>query len=120
LFIHAATVCRFIRGGGQLAGERLFLLIAAGSSPVKSEKELDQMYITVLPYSLRGEFDLDENMRMRDLFCRIIGSVVVLFDEMSPAGLAMILEEPKEKMISMLNCLHSVLDVPEPFHSLPM
>jgi hypothetical protein len=113
LFIHAATVCRFILDGGQLAGERLSLLIAAGSSPVKPEKELDQMYTTVLTYSLRGGFDLDENMRMRDLFCRIVGSVVVLFDEMSPAGLAMILEEPKAKIISMLNCLHSVLDVPE-------
>ena len=113
LFIHAATVCRFIHDGGQLANERLSLLIKAGSSPVKPEKELDQMYTTVLTYSLKAQLDLDETTRVQELFHRIVGSIVVLFDAMSPANLAMILTEPKEKINAMLNCLHSVLDVPE-------
>ncbi|KAN0076415.1 WD40-repeat-containing domain protein, partial [Elaphomyces granulatus] len=113
LFIHAATVCRFIHDGGQLANERLSLLIKAGSSPVKPEKELDQMYTTVLTYSLKAQLDLDETTRVQELFHRIVGSIVVLFDGMSPVNLAMILTEPKEKINAMLNCLHSVLDVPE-------
>jgi len=71
------------------------------------------MYTTILTYSLRGEFDLDKNIRMRDLFYRIINSIIVLFDRISPTGLAMILDEPKTKIISMLNYLHSVLDVPK-------
>ncbi|KAN0087272.1 WD40-repeat-containing domain protein [Elaphomyces granulatus] len=115
LFIHAATVCRFIRDGGQLADERLSLLITAGNSQFKPEKELDQMYTTVLTYSLNSKapLDLDETTRVRELFCHIIGSIVVLFDAMSPDDLAMILTEPKEKIVAMLNCLRSVLDVPE-------
>jgi hypothetical protein len=41
LFIHAATVCCFIRDKGQLANDRLSLLLNARSSPIKPEKELD-------------------------------------------------------------------------------
>lgn len=113
LFIYAATVCRFIRDGGQLASDRLSLLLDAGSSPIKPEKELDQMYTTVLSYSLRGKFNHNKSIRLEDLFCRVIGSIVVLFDTMSPANLAMILDESEANIISMLNYLNSVLDVPE-------
>jgi hypothetical protein len=44
-----------------------------------AEKELDQMYITALPYSLRGKFDQNESIRLGNLFCCVIGSLVVLF-----------------------------------------
>jgi WD40 repeat protein len=113
LFIHAATVCRFIHDGRQLAADRLFKLIAAGSSPVKPEKELDQIYMTVLTYSLWGQFDANETVRARPLFCHIVGSIVVLFDAMPLDSLAKLLNEPREKIISTLDSLHSVLDVPE-------
>jgi len=104
LFIHAATVCRFIHDGGQLADERLSLLIKAGSSPVKPEKELDQMYTTVLTYSRLDErrLDLNETTRVQELFHRIVGSIVVLLDAMSPSNLAMILTEQKEKIMAKL------------------
>ncbi|KAN0087267.1 Quinonprotein alcohol dehydrogenase-like superfamily [Elaphomyces granulatus] len=113
LFIHAATVCRFIRDGRQLADERLFLLITAGNSQLKPEKELYRMYTTVLTNSLKAPLDPDEITRVQELFRHIVGSIVVLFDAMSPANLAMILTERKEKIIAMLNCLRSVLDIPE-------
>lgn len=113
LFIYAAIVCRFIRDGGQLADERLSLLIAAGNLLVKPEKELDQIYIMVLTYSLKARFNIDETTRVRDLFHRIIKSIVVLFDTISLPNLAMMLTELKEKIIATLNCLHSILDVPE-------
>lgn len=64
LFIHAATVCRFIRDGGQLANECLSLLLDARSSPIALEKELDQMYTTVLSYSLPRKFDDNERKRL--------------------------------------------------------
>ncbi|RYP46384.1 hypothetical protein DL768_007401 [Monosporascus sp. mg162] len=51
LFIHAATVCRFLHEGRQLANERLSLLTVAESALTKPEKELDKMYTTVLEYS---------------------------------------------------------------------
>lgn len=52
LFIHAATVCRFIDEGGQLASERLALVITTGSTPEKPEKELDKMYTTIMVHLL--------------------------------------------------------------------
>jgi hypothetical protein len=71
------------------------------------------MYTTILTYSLRGRFDDDESTRARDLFCRVVGYIVVLFDATSPISLAMMLEEQREKITSTLKCLHSVRDVPE-------
>jgi len=71
------------------------------------------MYTTVLSYSLCGKFDYNESIRLRDLFCCIISSIVVLFDAMSLANLAIMLNELKAKIISTLNCLHLVLDVPK-------
>jgi hypothetical protein len=113
LFIHAATVCRFIHQGGQLANDRLSLLVAAGSAPTRPEKELDQMYTTVLAYSLTMQLDPEEANKLHALFRHIVGSIVVLSDAMTAADLAAILELPKEVVISTLHCLHSVLDVPE-------
>jgi hypothetical protein len=56
------------------------------------------MYTTILTYSLRGRFDDDESTRVRDLFCRVVGSIVVLFDAMSPISLAMMLEEQRRSL----------------------
>ena len=64
LFIHAATVCRFIHKGGQLASDRLSLLVAAGSAPTKPEKELDQMYTTILTHSLAVKLEQEEVARV--------------------------------------------------------
>lgn len=113
LFIHAATVCRFIEAGGQVAGSRLSLLVAAGSTPTKPEKELDAMYTTVLTQPLPMQLEPDEVARVQALFRRIVGSIVVLSDVMTPANLAVMLEEPKDNILSTLHRLHSVLDVPE-------
>jgi hypothetical protein len=113
LFIYAATVCRFIREGGPLAGERLSYLTAAERMPARPEKELDQMYTTILEYSLNTQLDPDEMTRVQELFRRIVGSIVVLFDALSPASLGMLLAESEGKIASTLGSLHSLLDVPE-------
>lgn len=52
LFIHAATVCRFIHDRGPVAGERLSILLNEGSRLSKPKKELDLIYNTVLEHSL--------------------------------------------------------------------
>jgi hypothetical protein len=113
LFIYAATVCRFIHQGGQLASDRLSLLIAAGYTLTKPDKELDQIYTTVLTYSLTIQLEPEEADKLQTLFRRIVRSIVVLSDAMTLADLAAILEEPKDVIISILHCLYSVLDVPE-------
>ena len=113
LFIYAATACRFVRDGGPLAGERLSHLISAERLPARAETELDRMYTTVLEYSLNSQFDPDEMARMQGLFRRVVGTIVVLFDALSPASLAVMLAESKDKITSTLGNLYSLLDVTE-------
>jgi hypothetical protein len=44
--------------------------------------------MTVLEYSLTAELDPEEMARIRELFRRAIGTIVVLFDALSPGGVA--------------------------------
>jgi WD40 repeat protein len=113
LFIYAATACRFVRDGGPLACERLSRLTSAERLPARAETELDRMYRTVLEYSLHGRFDRDEMASLQGRFHRVVGTIVVLFDALSPVSLAMLIAESKDKITSTLGSLHSLLDVPE-------
>ena len=112
-FIHAATACRFVREGGPLAGERLAHLISAEHLPARAGTELDRMYTNVLEYSLNAQFDVEETARVQELFGRIVGSLAVLFDALSPDSLAMMLAEPKGRITSTIGSLQSLVDVPE-------
>lgn len=113
LFIYAATVCRFVRAGGPLAGERLGHLVSAERLPTRAGTELDRMYMTVLDYSLNAQLEPDETTRIQELFRRVVGAIVVLFDALSPTSLAMMLGESKDMIASPLGSLHSLMDVPE-------
>ncbi|KAK4073270.1 hypothetical protein Purlil1_13125 [Purpureocillium lilacinum] len=118
LFIHAATVCRFIRDGRQLANDRLSLILHAGTSSLKPERELDQMYTTVLTHLFGPHFDPKESATRQSSFRYIVGSIVALLDALSLANLAALLsaenkQMTKEHLVLTLRDLHSVLDVPE-------
>ncbi|KAK4149159.1 hypothetical protein C8A00DRAFT_47166 [Chaetomidium leptoderma] len=113
LFIYAATVCRFVRAGGPLAGKRLAHLVSAERLPAKAGTALDQIYMTVLESSLTSELDPEEMATIHELFRRVMGTIVVLFDALSPASLALLLDQSKETIASPLGRLHSLLDVPE-------
>ncbi|KAL2199446.1 hypothetical protein P885DRAFT_75862 [Corynascus similis CBS 632.67] len=113
LFIYAATVCRFVRDGGPLAGERLAYLMSTERLPARAGATLDQMYLTVLEYTLTTELDPEEMARLQELFQRVIGTVVVLFDSLSPTNLALMLDLSKETIAVPLSRLHSLLDIPE-------
>lgn len=115
LFIHAATACRFIQDGEELAGERLVLLISKDAPLANSEKELDRMYTTVLTHSFKmtGKLDSEEMARRKDLFHRVLGSIVVVYDTVSVSQLAEILQEPRAEISKILHQLHSIIDVPE-------
>jgi hypothetical protein len=69
--------------------------------------------MTVLQYSLTAELDPEEMVRIQELFRRVMGTIVVLFDALSPTSLAMLLDQSKETITSPLGRLHSLLDVPE-------
>lgn len=113
LFIYAATACRFVGAGGLLAGERLAYLMSTERLPAKAGTALDQLYITVLESSLTADLDREEIAGIQELFRLIIGTIVVLFDALSPASLAMLLHQSKETIASPLGRLHSLLDIPE-------
>jgi hypothetical protein len=113
LFIYAATVCLFVRAGRSLAGKRLAHLVSTDRLPAKAGTALDQMYRTVLESSLTADLDPEEMAEIRELFRQIMGTIVVLFDALSPASLAMLLDQSKETIASPLGRLHALLDVPE-------
>ncbi|KAK4032051.1 hypothetical protein C8A01DRAFT_20831, partial [Parachaetomium inaequale] len=60
LFIHTATACRFVCEGGPLAGERLAHLVSTERLPARAGTALDQMYMTVLEFSLSADLDPEE------------------------------------------------------------
>jgi hypothetical protein len=113
LFIYAATVCRFVRAGGALAGSRLSHVVSTNNLPTRVGTELDRMYMTVLEYSLNAELDPDEVSKTQELFRRIVGAIVVLFDALSPASLAMMLSESTDTIALPLDNLHSLMDIPK-------
>ncbi len=113
LFIYAAAVCRFVHDGGPLASDRLSLLTSAKRLPARAETELDRIYTTVLEHSLHAQFDPGKIARIQELFHRIVGGIVVFFEALSPASLAIMLPDSKETITSTLGSLHSLLDVPE-------
>jgi len=49
----------------------------------------------------------------RELFRCVMGTIVVLFNALSPASIAMLLDQSQETIASPLGRLHSLLDVPE-------
>ncbi|EON63736.1 hypothetical protein W97_02964 [Coniosporium apollinis CBS 100218] len=105
LFIWAATVCRFIRGGRNLAERRLTLVLKGGTAG------LDSMYTTILKDSMNGQFDEEEEEEVSRLFRKIIGSIIVLSETLSTAALASLLDEPRTTVDGTLGNLRSVLDM---------
>ncbi|KAI1827705.1 hypothetical protein F4861DRAFT_330954 [Xylaria intraflava] len=113
LFIHAAIVCRYIQDGKMLANKRLAELVAAGSEHLHPETQLDNLYTIVLEDKSPKQADAKEEVEFSNKFKYIVGSIVVLFDVMTPAGLSMILETERDEVTRMLRFFHSVLDITE-------
>ncbi|KAJ5349807.1 hypothetical protein N7541_007534 [Penicillium brevicompactum] len=117
LFIHAATVCKFVRDGKWHAVERLKCLVETEKSD-SAELELDKMYTIVLEYSsvsVTEGLNPDEAEKVHQLCQRVIGAIIVVFDTMSSESLAMLLGVKRESIIEALSALHSVIDVPESY-----
>lgn len=112
LFIYAATACRFIDQGGQFAERRLSLLRNSNSS-LPPEKKLDEIYTTVLTYSVHGEYDEEETENLRRLFRQIVGPIVIIYSPLSFISLAGLIGKEEVDLRRTLTDLHSVLDVPE-------
>ncbi|CAG8379654.1 unnamed protein product [Penicillium salamii] len=72
---------------------------------------LDRLYTTVLESSFATIIDPDIRVAAQDLFHRVVGSVVILFDVMTAPDLAMLLGEPEGQVRTVLSRQESVTDV---------
>ncbi|KAK4064160.1 uncharacterized protein Triagg1_9139 [Trichoderma aggressivum f. europaeum] len=115
LFIHAATVCRFIRQGEIYAATRLESFLASHDSQLEPERELDSIYATILENAFAKFATLrpGEMETLQLSYQKVVGSVVMLYDRLSPIDLATMVGEPVENITRLLKHLSSVLDVPQ-------
>jgi hypothetical protein len=113
LFIWAATACRFINEGKRVANTRLSLILEGGESKRNPEKELDNIYTRILLNSISGDYSEEEKVELFELFRKIVGAIVILFDPLSADALARLLNKAKSAVDRTLDDLHSVLKIPE-------
>jgi hypothetical protein len=132
LFIWAATACRFIEEGGQLASDRLRVILKDSSctddSPsedsssegsctdnhfvVSPEKQLDSIYLTVLSSPVR-RYTRQERKKWYGLIRKTLGAIVLLNSPLPARSLARLLCIPVEDVQRTLYELHSILDIPQ-------
>ncbi|KAF1816978.1 hypothetical protein P152DRAFT_445135 [Eremomyces bilateralis CBS 781.70] len=127
LFIWAATACRFIQEG-YLADERVQTLLEGSTSipapeehPEEHSEEhseghpevhLNKLYTTVLKKSIRSGYSAKEKEASYGMQRHILGSIVVLFSQLSASSLHRLLNT-KQKIDEVLKDLYAILDVPK-------
>jgi len=113
LFIWAATACRFINEGRLFTAKRLSLMLQGDISITAPEKQLNDIYITVLKNSISDSYDEQEKEDLYEILRATLGTIVILFSPLSTFSLAKLLHTPKEGVEQRLDDLHSILDIPE-------
>ncbi|OJJ48735.1 hypothetical protein ASPZODRAFT_61828, partial [Penicilliopsis zonata CBS 506.65] len=119
LFIWAATASRYVTsGGGALAERRLRKVLDNDICPNSPEGSLDDIYITVLRDSIPANWSDEERRVCCYSLRQYLGSIVVLFEQMSPHSLYKIMEVNPDKKAEievheLLRNIRAILDVPE-------
>ncbi|KAF1957426.1 hypothetical protein CC80DRAFT_592694 [Byssothecium circinans] len=109
LFIFAATACRFIKTGN-LGDPEENLRSVLEHRTRGQESKLDEMYLFILK-QLLNRLTIPHDQMMEN--CRvIIGSIVVLFDPLPTACLALLLRIPKRMIDNIVGQLPSVMNIP--------
>jgi len=113
LFIYAATTLRFIRDGIDGPEEQLSLILNTTKSPLLATEHLDGIYTTLLQHSVLGKRGYQQCEELAQRFREVVGSIVVIFNNMPARNLAQLLQIPSKMVSRTLDSLRSVLDVPE-------
>ena len=116
LFIWASTACRYIREGRQLADKRISILINDLRYGVGPEKQLDDIYITVLKDSIQLDYDEEEKRELIDKLRNVLGGIVTLFSPLSVDSLARLLNIPPRYIFETLADLHTIFYIPSQAH----
>ncbi|KAJ5721909.1 uncharacterized protein N7483_009843 [Penicillium malachiteum] len=108
LFIYAATVCRFLEGN--FPEERLGILLSTESTDDSPTADLDEIYSMALRQKTT---ESAEKATLIALFQKIVGTIILLNEKLSPLSLSMLLDTPLRKVRILLDMLRSVLVVPD-------
>jgi hypothetical protein len=117
LFIHAATVCRFIGDQDWDPKDRLSSLLKSETSTKSYMENLDETYRNILMHSVLRGRSQQGKIELCDRFKHIVRPIAILFDPLSTAALAELLSVELSTVNITLRPLHSVLDVSEKSHS---
>ena len=112
LFIWAATTCRFIGEGRQLASKRLSLVLQ-GAPTTQPEEELNKIYTTALESSVGDHFDKQDKEEVYCSLRKTLGTIVILFSLLPVPSLAKLLHIYEEGVGGTLQHLCSILDIPK-------
>lgn len=109
LFIFAATVCRYVSSKGSDPEEYLAKVLEYRKSTFS---QLDRTYLPILNQLLADQEKEDKEVWLRG-FREVVGSIIVLESPLSITSLASLLEIPRRRIRARLDCLHSVLSIPD-------
>jgi hypothetical protein len=110
LFIYAATVSRYLRSSKFLK-KRLLEMLAGSAAGHSSTKELDNIYMQILLQPFTDCCDEDRG-DLFELFKRIVGSIAILLEALSPLALSELLDITPDDIATTINPLSSVLTIP--------
>lgn len=112
LFIWASTACLFIREGRRLAMKRIAALINGRGSDAGPQKQLDEIYTTVLRGSISGDYNDREKSEVYEILREVLGSIVVLFSPLSMDSLSHLLPLSSSDINETLADLHTIFNIP--------
>jgi WD40 repeat protein len=113
LFIWASIACRFVREGRRMAMRRINILINGHRDNGGPEKQLDQIYITVLQNSIQQDYNDEEKAYLCEMLSEVLGSIVILFSPLSVESLANLLDIPLGNVNETLADLHTIFHIPD-------
>lgn len=113
LFIYAFTICKFIGDRADSPKERLAIILQTSSSAGSELPELDSMYATVLEHPIKSMPPGLALNRYIERFQRVIGSFIVLFDNLSASSLSSLLDlSLSEQILVAFRPYQSLIHVP--------
>jgi WD40 repeat protein len=111
LFVYASTILKFIISRDHDPDERLRIVIAMVDTFLTGKLGIDQLYVQLLlrefANSEAGDSDVFSAFRL------VVGCILLVFNPVSLASLAKILEKTPPYILRVLRHLHSVLIIPD-------
>jgi hypothetical protein len=113
LFIWASAACRYVDKGKFAAKKRLRKLIDGHDPDDGPQKQLDQIYLTVLEDSVAQDFDEEEREEFLRQLREVIGSMIILRSSLSKASLVNLLHIKADSFTEILADLHTIFLIPK-------